>query len=163
MKNLSVLFINGDCFVCIGAKKERRLKKSVSQEVILPHCLQKPTRLADGLGLGGVLPLLLQGCAPLNGFPASACADFGYCFFGLLMFGALFFTLSWETLSRIILISDIWFWFICFLFKTIIVACFQFYRYGLFLSAVGQRYLKYVSASRLNPGKAPAITQSSTQ
>jgi hypothetical protein len=109
MKNLSVLFINGDCFVCIGAKKERRLKKSVSQEVILPHCLQKPTRLADGLGLGGVLPLLLQGCAPLNGFPASACADFGYCFFGLLMFGALFFTLSWETLSRIILISDICF------------------------------------------------------
>jgi hypothetical protein len=64
--------------ISIGAKKERRLKKSVAQEVFLPHCLQKPTRLADGLGLGGVLPLLLQGCAPWNGFPASADADFGY-------------------------------------------------------------------------------------
>jgi len=42
--------------LCVGAKKERRLKKSVAQEAFLPHCLQKPTRLADGLGLGGVLP-----------------------------------------------------------------------------------------------------------
>jgi len=107
MKNLSVLFINGDCFVCIGAKKERRLKKRKLPDVFLPHCLQKPTRLADGLGLGGVLPLLLQGYAPLNGFPASACADFGYCLFGLLMFCGLLFTLIWETLSRIFLISDI--------------------------------------------------------
>ena len=77
MRKIGLTKNDDNCSCMYWGKKERRLKKSVAQEVILPHCLQKPTRLADGLGLGGVLPLLLQGCAPRNGFPASACADFG--------------------------------------------------------------------------------------
>jgi len=61
----------------LGQKGEKLLRDAFYW-LILPHCLQKPTRLADGLGLGGVLPFLLQGFAPINGFPASAITDFGH-------------------------------------------------------------------------------------
>jgi len=59
------------CFVCVTVFANRSTKQyyclmgqkgevNVANSVVifLPNCLQEPTRLADGLGLGGALPSL---------------------------------------------------------------------------------------------------------
>ena len=76
------------------------LKKIVSQEVFLPHCLQKPTRLADGLGLG-VSYLSTAWMRPIEWIPRIRMSGFRLLFYWVIMYFALLSTLIRETLSRI--------------------------------------------------------------
>lgn len=53
-----------EIYMQVLGQKGEKIEEMCFAGGILPHCLQKPTRLADGLGLGGVLPFLVQGFAP---------------------------------------------------------------------------------------------------